>query len=126
MLMLAVIPLATLLNDWIVVMLSRDAQGRLGRRLAEKLGQPGVAVGLAPDASVRVYEGFDDWDIGLLELASGQLIYRGERTNFALDAEMIQSIELIKGFPGWIPSYRIRVAWRNHLAGTEGAFHLGA
>ncbi len=125
-LMVGVIPVAVLLNDWLGMMMSHYAQRRLSRRLSKKLGQPGVAVGLAPDATVRVYEGFDDWDIGLLELGLGQLIYRGERTNFVLDAEMIQSIDLIKGLPGWIPSRRIRVAWRNQLAGTEGVFHLGA
>ena len=129
-LMVGVIPVAVLLNEWLGMMMSQYAQRRLGRRLAEKLGQPGVppglAVGLAPDATVRVYEGFDDWDIGLLEMATGQLIYRGERTHFVLDAEMIQSIELIKGLPSWIPSRRVRVAWRNQLAGTGGVFHLGA
>ena len=133
-LMVGVIPVAVLLNDWLGMMMSHYAQRRLSRRLSEKLGQPGrapgvapgMAVGLAPDATVRVYEGFDDWDIGLLEMAPGQLIYRGERTSFVLDTEMIQSIELIKGLPSWIPSYRTRVAWRNQMAGTGGVFHLGA
>ena len=124
--MLALIPLATLLNDWIGLVWGYQEQRRLGRRLAARRGLPGTVVGLAPGATVRLFEGFDDWDMGLLEMVPGQIIYRGERTHFVVDAEMIQSIELMKGLPGWITSRRIRVAWRNDLAGTDGVFHLGS
>jgi Zn-dependent protease with chaperone function len=91
---------------------------RLRQRVAHRLasqgwdpGQDAMYVGLAPDDRRRLYEGFFDWDLGFLLMASDRIAYRGEETGFSLRRDQIADIRLAAGAPGWIRSRRVELTW---------------
>jgi heat shock protein HtpX len=80
-------------------------------------------VSLAPGAGHRVYEGFFDWDLGLLHLTPERLEYRGEEIVFALAPSQVTSIEVVRGPAAWIPGARVQVTWRDGN-GVARAFQI--
>jgi len=85
----------------------------------------GITVGFAPAASPRIYELNSNWDIGSLFVRSDRLCYCGEETKFALRRTEVTAIVLGPGLPGFIPSRRVYIAWKDAELGRSGAFNLG-
>lgn len=85
-------------------------------------------VGLSPDESPRVYEGFVEWDVGVLALSPGRLDYAGEEARFTLRAADVRQVRLDRGHPGWIPIRMIRVRWErpDGSSGVFGVVPVGA
>lgn len=72
----------------------------------------GLFVGLAPDATARVYENNWLWDVGLLALTRDRLIYWGEETRFSLTRAQITRIALGTGPANWFRTPSVYVSWR--------------
>jgi heat shock protein HtpX len=85
----------------------------------------GITVGFAPAASPRIYELNSNWDIGSIFIRSDRLCYCGEETKFALRRTEVTAIALGPGLPGFVPSRRIYIAWKDAELGRSGAFNLG-
>jgi len=66
---------------------------------------------LSPGDRAHVYEGFLDWDIGLLAILPDHLRYRGEQITLQLPRTAIHSIEIGAVAPGWIRTQRVIVRW---------------
>jgi hypothetical protein len=85
------------------------------RRCAESGGEPDDPaarfVALSPGDRARVYEGFHDWDLGLLTLEPERLRYRGEGARLDLPRAAVRAIELGAVTPGWIRAPRVVVRW---------------
>jgi Zn-dependent protease with chaperone function len=103
-------------------------------RLREKLtlqgldpdAQGGIFVSFAPDRTLRIYEGYTNWDFGYLFLLGDRLCYVGERTRFALSREQIVGVRLGPGMPRWRPVPYLYVDWQDPVRGTSGTFNLRA
>jgi hypothetical protein len=80
-------------------------------------------VALSPGAETRVYEGFLDWDLGLLTIGPDRLEYAGEEARFTLTPAMVTGIEVTRGFAAWIRVPWVRIDWRD-ASGTPGSFCL--
>jgi Zn-dependent protease with chaperone function len=76
------------------------------------LARDGEFVTLAPASAPRLYEGFFDWDIGLLSLEDGQMRFVGEQSRFTLAAEQVVTIEARADTPGFGMWSRVYVTWR--------------
>ncbi|MEO0455583.1 MAG: M48 family metalloprotease [Cyanobacteria bacterium P01_A01_bin.114] len=106
----------------------------LQRQMAERLQQKGLApdqgvfVSLATDADCRIYEGFTHWDIGYLFVGSyrdhrsGQLVYIGEQTQFALAPQNITALYLSPWGLGWANAPKLCITWQSE--GSAGTFNL--
>jgi len=92
----------------------------LRARFQETAGPEAQFVTLSPGDRSRVYEGFLDWDLGMLSFTSDQLRYRGEQVAFDLPREAIQAIEVGAAAPAWLRAPRVIVRWR----GPEGEASL--
>ncbi|MFI5370610.1 MAG: M48 family metallopeptidase [Candidatus Eisenbacteria bacterium] len=130
--MIAITALAT--TACYLVVLDRAAAAphrKLRRALTERLRADGLTtddddtlyVGLAPDETPRVYEGFGAWDVGLLDLRPGRMDYLGEETRFTLAVEDVTEVVTLPGVPGWFPIVRVGVRWRRP-DGLAGSFVL--
>lgn len=86
--------------------------GRLGRRLAVKLGIDGQIVGLAPDGEARSYNGYRFPDAGLLRFENGRLCYESEHIAIALNPADVVEIGMVSAAPAsWLrkqPMVRFR------------------
>ena len=110
----------------------RLARGTVVSSLNKKLASEGVQsapwsgvfVGYSPGATLRLYEGNANWDIGYLFFRSDRICYYGEEAKFALRQNQITSIKLTSGLPSLIPNQRIYVAWKDDERGTCGVFNL--
>src|SRR5262249_34837083 len=71
----------------------------------------GVFVGFAPDSSLKLYEGYTNWDFGFLFLEPDRLCYVGEQTRFALRRDQVTSLYLAPGFPRWCSSPVLYITW---------------
>jgi Zn-dependent protease with chaperone function len=100
--------------------LERTIAARLGARFA---GASRTFVGLAPDETPRVYEGFAAWDAGFLTLVDGRLDYEGEEATFSLTPRQIHSVEVDEGLPGWVRVTAVRIGWTGE-DGTSGTLRL--
>jgi len=103
---------------------------KLERPLREKAsteGVPnanrGVFVSFAPDSAPRIYEGNWAWDLGILFVTPGEIIYWGEETRFALRRNEITSIAIGPGSVSWFDNSCVFVTWRDS-AGRESAFNV--
>ena len=91
--------------------LSLSGNGPLEKRLRARLKtenmiareDAGTFVGLAPDATPRLYDGSFSWDMGLLFFGAEQVFYVGEETRLALRREEILNSGMFadprRGFP---------------------------
>lgn len=85
--------------------------------LRRRLKHPGASAGeelyvaLSPGDRARIYEGFLDWDLGLLTVGTDQLVYRGEQITMMLPRRAVRAIEVGATAPGWIPAPRVIVRW---------------
>src|SRR5262249_35614610 len=101
------------------VLLIQDAAASRGvSRLETKLRQrwPDAAeaarfVALSPGDRARIYEGFLDWDIGLLAVADDELLYRGEQVTLRLPRSAVRAIEVGAAAPTWLRAPRVIVRW---------------
>jgi Zn-dependent protease with chaperone function len=93
------------------------------RETADDSGVDRTFVSLSPGDAPRVYEGFLDWDLGLLTTAADHLEYSGEETRFTLGRADVTAVELTRGYPAWIRVPWVRIAWRD-ASGAEGSFCL--
>lgn len=99
-------------------------RARLAQRLFGREAPPqAMLVGFSPHAEPRIYEGFTNWDLGFVWLEDGLLHYRGEATSFALSPELTESVESVRGAPGWIKTSAVRLRWRD-ASGVEHALRL--
>src|SRR5262249_14412539 len=84
----------------------------LRRRLAGQAGDDVPRfVALSPGDHARVYEGFLDWDIGLLAIDPDGLRYRGEQATLQIPRAAVRAIELGAAAQGWIRAPRVIVRW---------------
>ena len=79
-------------------------------------------VSLAPTAETRVYDGFSQWDAGVLWLAASRFVYVGEHARFSLSRDNIDDIRIGRGLPGWLPTRRVYVDWHDSVTGARGTF----
>jgi Zn-dependent protease with chaperone function len=99
----------------------------LARKIAQRLahenvpppGTEGYDVQFSPDPTPRLYEGFTNWDIGLLVLTGDRLCYLGEQTRFALSRAQIVDVRIGPGFPALQPRPTLYITWRGPSEGTE-------
>jgi Zn-dependent protease with chaperone function len=91
-------------------------RSRLAKPLADSGRDDESFVALAPDDRARIYEGFLDWDLGLLSIEANRIRYRGEQSSWELERGAIRSIELGAAGPSWIPAPRVVLRW----LGPEG------
>jgi Zn-dependent protease with chaperone function len=102
----------------------------LCRGLRDKLAAEGIDVSgaeyvsLAPTAVPLLYEGFGQWDVGFLWLDGDRLVYVGEQTRFALVRPQVVDVRLGRGLPGWLPTRRVLVTWRDPDTGAGGTVAL--
>ena len=75
-------------------------------------------VALSPGDRARVYEGFLDWDLGLLTIHPDRLHYRGEQITFDLPRAAVRVVEVGATMPSWIRAPRVIVRWQGP-AGEE-------
>ena len=87
-------------------------EASLRRRLdAEGGGASSLFVALSPGDRTRVYEGFFDWDLGLLAIEPDRLRYRGEQVTLDLPRRFLTSIEIGADAPGWARAPRVVLRW---------------
>jgi hypothetical protein len=100
----------------------------LERGVRAKLAAEGLDLGgaeyvsLAPASTTRIYDGFSQWDVGLLWLAGDRLSFVGEHARFALTAEAVVGIRIGRGLPGWLPTRRVYITWRDPVTDAGGTF----
>ena len=107
--------------------------GSLAKKLGEKLNLDGIsgadpdglAVGLGPHETPRVYENVHYWDAGYLFLTRDLLIYVGEETRFALRRDQVTGIEWVAHMPYLWPDKVARVRWRDAEEDRGGVFYIG-
>jgi hypothetical protein len=93
----------------------------LRRRLCLELAKDGIEaeggvfVNFAPEREPRLYEGYANWDVGLLFLEKDRLVYLGDHVRCAIPRERVVDVTLEKGFPSWSRSLRVCV----HYKGVE-------
>ena len=114
--------------DRMVVSPYAGMKRRLRQRLIEQgidqARERGIYVGLSPETRPRVYEGFYDWDIGLLFVRDDTLCFVGEEARFALRRGQVASFAFAPRPPGWFAGYRIAVTWEDARSGASGSFTL--
>ena len=95
---------------------------RLKWQLAE-LVQPepaAVFAGIHPGTGVRYTDGFPDWDFGFFSMEEGWLVYRGDKTSFAIPRRYIIEVNIVEGPKRWLREHRVEVVFRG------GAFTMNA
>ncbi|HET9328734.1 MAG TPA: M48 family metalloprotease [Candidatus Eisenbacteria bacterium] len=106
-----------LIHDRFAARIVADLEAPLRRRLAEPPGSTTtgpaqeIFVALSPGDRPRIYEGFLDWDLGLLTIDPNALHYRGEQIALKLPRQAVRAIEVGNIAPGWIPAPRVVVRW---------------
>ncbi len=73
--------------------------GRMGRKLAVRLGVDGKLVGLAPDGVAHSYNGYRFTDVGLLRFENGRLCYQSERIAIALNPADVVEVGMVAASP---------------------------
>lgn len=116
--------------EWLAMRAYPALRRGLGERLARDLA-PGAEreswfVGLAPEARVRIYEGFMDWDVGFLVIEPDGLRYLGEESRFALARDQIVAITLKDEPVGFLRSRRVMVRWEDAASGRSGVVRFNA
>jgi Zn-dependent protease with chaperone function len=115
------------LLGFVALLIAQDALGAhamsrlepaIRRRLGADAAEGASFVALSPGDQPRVYEGFHDWDLGLLEIDAEVLRYRGEQLALAIPRAAVRSIEVGARAPSWIPAPRVVVRWSS-IAGDE-------
>lgn len=106
--------------------------GKLKRRLTAKLVQEGFApeqwgglfVGIAPGDSLKVYDGFANWDVGFLCPGRDQIWYIGDLTRFALRRDQVVAVTVGAGLPAWSPTQYVYVRWQDKEHQANGVFSV--
>ena len=108
----------------------------LQQKLNKKLQREGIDiknahfVSFAPASQPRIYEGFFDWDIGLIFIGgkglSGKncLCCVGEKTRFTLYPEQVSDIKLGLGYPSWWKNAYIYVTWYDKDRDISSTFNF--
>lgn len=120
--LVVVTPLAALAAMLAVeILLSRRLATKLHRRISGLVRPPAGALfaGIHPGHGVRCTEGFHDWDFGFLSLEDDWLVYRGEKTSFALPRQSVVQLSVVKGQFAFLREHRVEVEHRG------GAFTIG-
>jgi hypothetical protein len=107
---------------------------QLGRQLTERLTSENILparaerhfVQFGPDPYPSVYEGFTNWDIGLLILTGDRLCYVGEQARFALTRAQIIEARMGPGHPSWQARPLFYITWRDPVLGINQTFYLRA
>ena len=116
--LLALLPLATLLLLWLeligTVLLGSLFVNRMKRRIAARLAPAPHAVfaGIHPGSGVRFTEGFPEWDFGFISLEGDWLVYRGEKARFAIPRQDVIATSIVKGPIRWLREHRVEVIFR--------------
>lgn len=76
-------------------------------------GEAAHFVTFSPNADALLYDGFQNWDVGLLQFNEAGLHYRGDGTTFSLSRAGLQSIDLVSRPNFIIPSLSIYVTWHD-------------
>jgi Zn-dependent protease with chaperone function len=93
---------------------------RMRRKIALRvnpLPHSGFA-GIHPGRGVRYTEGFADWDLGFVRLEDDWLVYRGEKTRFAIARQDIRETRIVKDPLRWRRDHRVEIVF------GRGAFTL--
>ncbi len=70
-------------------------------------------VTFSPNADALLYDGFQNWDVGLLQFNEAGLQYLGDGTAFSLPRPEIQTIDLVSRANFIIPSLSIYLTWHD-------------
>ncbi len=106
---------------------------RVRRALAARLADEGYPqagngqfVQFSPGSETRAYDGATNWDAGFLIVAPGYVAYIGENVRFVLPANQITAARLQTGWPGWLPSPRVRIVWGDPESQLHGEFQIAS
>jgi Zn-dependent protease with chaperone function len=126
---LLTIAIYMILQNFLPMRGARKLEDRFREKL-EKQNAPqgiraGLVVGLAPNASPRIYEGHWSWDIGVLAISDYGLSYWGEEARFTLRREQVTRVSIGPGPLGWFDIQAAHVGWRD-AEGNEREFSLMA
>ena len=101
---------------WLGVFGRKSLRTRLWRRFereGSRISSDSMAVGFSPGAVVRFYGlNYYNWDIGLLDLSSGELSFHGEQVRFSIPANQINGMCIGQGGPNWWKFPRVYVRWK--------------
>jgi hypothetical protein len=91
---------------------------QLARQMREEhaealAGEAAHFVTFSPNTDALLYDGFHNWDVGLLQPDEFGLHYRGDGTAFSLPREWVQKLDLVTRPNFLIPSLSIYVTWHN-------------
>ena len=109
--LLAILFLQDHLAARVVSRLEPKLRQRLAERSGDPLGEMERFVALSPGDRARVYEGFFDWDIGLLAIGPDEIRYRGEQVTLRLPRTAVRAVEVGASGPTWIKAPRVIVRW---------------
>jgi hypothetical protein len=98
-------------HDWMAARPVARLEAAVRRKRGDTAGSDAIFVALSPGDRARVYEGFLDWDLGLLSIDADRLRYRGEQVALELPRPAVRSIEVGAAMPSWIPAPRVIVRW---------------
>jgi len=91
---------------------------QLARQMREEhaealTGEAAHFVTFSPNTDALLYDGFHNWDVGLLQFNEAGLHYRGDGTSFSLPREWVQKLDLVSRPNFIIPSLSIYVTWHD-------------
>jgi hypothetical protein len=92
--------------------LERQFRGALSADGAGE-SEAGKFVSFNPTDAVQFYDGFTNWDVGLLRMTPGGLAYQGDGASFVLARERVLEVRLISERHFYIPVLRVGVRWRD-------------
>ncbi len=103
---------------------------RIGEQLRERWqsdglpGGVGAFVGLSPSAERLTYDGWYDWDCGILWLSPNRLIYKGEQAAFATPRECICSVRCSTTLATWLRRSVVVIEWADTETGAGGVLQM--
>jgi len=89
----------------------RQLEAAVRKRFGDAHEADALFVALSPGDQPRVYEGFLDWDLGILRTTRDRLEYRGEQIALDLPRETLRAIEVGGSAPGWLRAPRVVLRW---------------
>ena len=118
----AAVPLAVIIALGLCVLFQNRAAllgySELARQMRaehseELVGEAAHFVTFSPNTEALLYDGFQNWDVGLLQFNEAGLHYRGDGTTFSLPRSGIQRFDLVSRPNFIIPSLSIYVTWHD-------------
>ena len=95
-------------SNWLGRCFKRSIHERLRRQMGA-LADGGTFVGLLPGPLPVTVEGFYQSEVGFIWLAPEAVVYRGERTAFALPRNAIHSVAIVNGPLSWDRAHLVRI-----------------